>query len=257
MKEAVNGEEEVLEKIPVLSLMVNTISLSGCLGQIMEWGISHKPAYVCFANVHMLAEAHRDERFRQQVNKASLVLPDGMPIVMTIRKLNGKKIERIAGMDFLDLILPAAAEKKARVFLYGSTGKILEGVVKRIQSQYPDIQIAGTISPTFGEQNDIETNDHINQINESGAHIVLISLGCPKQEKWMAENSCKISAVLLGLGGAFPVYAGMRKRAPVWMQRFSLEWLYRLIQEPRRMFGRYFYTNSLFLYLLTKKIFRR
>ena len=104
---------------------------------------------------------------------------------------------------------------------------------------------------------DEEIKTHISRINESGAHFVLVALGCPKQEKWMAANYKDINAVLLGLGGAFPVVAGLQKRAPVWMQKIALEWLYRLIQEPGRLFKRYFYTNSYFMALLMKQLMSR
>jgi N-acetylglucosaminyldiphosphoundecaprenol N-acetyl-beta-D-mannosaminyltransferase len=255
--ETVYREETVNKKVPVFSLMVNTISVSASLARIMEWGINNKPAYVCFANVHMLAEAHRDETFRSQVNSANLVLPDGKPIAMSIKGFHGQKTERKAGMDFLPLVLSKADDKGARIFLYGSSLEIQEAMIKRIQLEYPYVQIAGNIVPSFEELSQSELMDHISQIKKSGAHIVLVSLGCPKQEKWMAENSHRIPAVLLGLGGAFPVFAEMRSRAPQWMQRYSLEWLYRLVQEPRRMFKRYLYTNTLFLYLLAKKIIHR
>ncbi len=256
-KEELLKEETVLKKVSVISLMINTISLKGSLQKIMNWGMSHTPSYVCFANVHMLAEAHQDEVFRAQVNKASLVLPDGKPIVLTIRGFHRKKLERKAGMDYLPLLLSELNAKGGRIFLYGSSVDIQDAMIRRIQREYPYVQIAGSISPAFDKACPLETENHIQQIKASGAHIVLVSLGCPKQEKWMAENSKKIPAVLLGLGGAFPVFAGMRKRAPEWMQKYSLEWLFRLMQEPRRMFVRYLYTNTLFLFLLAKKMIRR
>ena len=256
-KEEVHKEEVVLKRVPVISLMVNTISLSASLNKVMEWGMSHTPSYVCFANVHMVAEAHRDESFRAQVNGASLVLPDGKPIATAIRVSQRKKIERKAGMDFLPLTLRKADATGARVFLYGSSEEIQTAMIRRIQMEYPNVQVAGAIVPPFTKLSSSEIDDHINQIRASAAHIVMVSLGCPKQEKWMAENSERIPAVLLGVGGAFAVFAGLKKRAPRWMQKYSLEWLYRFIQEPRRMFGRYLYTNTLFLFLLAKKIIRR
>lgn len=256
-KVELHKEETALRKVPVISLMVNTISLSESLHKIMNWGLSHTPSYVCFANVHMLAEAHRDEVFRTQVNGASLVLPDGKPIVLAIRGMYKKQIERKAGMDYLPLILSELNARKGRLFLYGSSADVQDAMILRIQREYPSLQIAGRISPPFANVSTHETEDHIEQIKVSNAHVVLVSLGCPKQEKWMAENSKKIPAVLLGLGGAFPVFAGKRTRAPEWMQKYSLEWLFRFMQEPKRMFRRYLYTNTLFLFLLVKKMIRR
>lgn len=247
----------VASSVSLISLLISTISLDGSIRKILNWGMSHTPAFICFANVHMLVEAQKDEVFRAQVNKASLVLPDGKPIVQAIRGLYSIKLERKAGMDYLPFLLREVEEKKARIFLYGSSTEIQNAMIKRIQIEYPDVQMVGNISPPFVKSSPSEIEEHISQIKSSGANFVLVSLGCPKQEKWMADNSDKIPAVLLGLGGAFGVFAGVRRRAPLWMQKSSLEWLYRLIQEPRRMFARYLYTNTLFLFLLAKKIIRR
>src|SRR5206468_4540680 len=119
------------------------------------------------------------------------------------------------------------------------------------------VKIAGSISPPFGEISIAEQERYIDMINESGAQIVLVSLGCPKQEIWMATHYKKINAVLLGIGGAFMVTAGLQKRSPKWMQRTSLEWFYRLIQEPRRLFIRYWMTNFLFLWLISKELYKK
>lgn len=218
----------------------------------MDWGLNHTPSFVCFANVHMTIEAYNDPKFLEQLNQASLVLPDGKPIALACDLLHGVKQERISGMDFTPRILQAAHEAKATVFLYGSTNDVLDALQEKIATHYPQVQIGGSISPPFGKAMDPQLlSQHIEEMNASGAHIVMVALGCPKQEKWMAANSSRINAVLLGVGGAFPVMAGKQKRSPKWMQDWSLEWLYRLIQEPRRMFKRYLYTNTRFLWLLT------
>jgi N-acetylglucosaminyldiphosphoundecaprenol N-acetyl-beta-D-mannosaminyltransferase len=126
-----------------------------------------------------------------------------------------------------------------------------------VKNRYPKTIIAGAMSPPFRLLEEWELNEHISLINQSKPHFVFVSLGCPKQEKWMADNFKKINAVLLGVGAAFEIMAGMKKRAPKWMQDLSLEWLYRLIQEPRRLFKRYFVTNSFFIYLLIKAIYKK
>ena len=156
-------------------------------------------------------------------------------------------------MDFMPAILQKAHDLKASVFLYGSTTEVLKKIEERIRTDFPQAVFAGAISPPFRQLAEAEIQSHISQINGSGAHFVLVALGCPKQEKWMAKNYAAIDAVLLGLGGAFPVVAGVQKRAPVWMQKMALEWLFRLMQEPRRLFKRYLYTNLYFLWLLLKK----
>jgi len=245
------------EKFRIISLDIDHVSFRESLEQVMVWGLSHTPSYVCFANVHMTMEAHQDAGFKQNVNHASLVLADGKPVAVAGKLLYGKKQERIAGMDFMPAILDKANELKAKVFLYGSTQEVLDSLEQKIKSNYPGVVLAGSITPPFRPIAQEELAGHIDQINNSGANVVMVSLGCPKQEKWMSANSQKINAVLLGVGGAFAVTAGLQKRSPVWMQKLGLEWLHRLMQEPKRLFKRYFVTNTRFIFLLSKEIIKR
>ncbi len=245
------------DKFHIISLNVDHISFNESLEQVMRWGMSHTPAYVCFANVHMTIEAYRDAGFRQNIDHASLVLADGKPVAVAGRLLYGKKQERIAGMDFMPAVLEKANEHHAKIFLYGSTPEMLDALQQKINTDHKNVEVAGAIAPPFRALSAEEVSAHIEQINNSGAHLVLVSLGCPKQEKWMAANSQKINAVLLGVGGAFAVTAGLQKRSPAWMQRSGLEWLHRLGQEPGRLFKRYFVTNTSFIFLLSKELIKQ
>ncbi|HEY0680624.1 MAG TPA: WecB/TagA/CpsF family glycosyltransferase [Chitinophagaceae bacterium] len=245
------------EKFRIISLNIDHVTFNESLDKVMEWALDRTRAYVCFANVHMTMEAHQDPGFKENINMASLVLADGKPIAVAGRLLYGKKQERIAGMDFMPAILKKANQYKAKVFLYGSTQPVLDALEQKIRSDYRNVELAGAITPPFRNLSAGELNDHIDQINRSGANLVMVSLGCPKQEKWMSANSHRINAVLLGVGGAFAVTAGLQKRSPVWMQRLGLEWLHRLMQEPGRLFKRYFVTNTGFLFLLSKEIIKR
>lgn len=240
------------EKLNIISVPVHLLSFSNCLKIASGWAIERKPSYICFANAHMTIEAHRNIIFKQQISQADLVLADGKPLSMACKLLYHQSQERICGMDFLPCILKVAEEKRLSVFLYGSTDKVLKGVKNRIRRDFPKVNITGMISPPFFQLTKEELEKNIRQINTSGANLVLVSLGCPKQERWMAENSANINSVLLGIGGALPVFAGIQKRAPVWMQNLSLEWLYRVYQQPNLLFTRYIYTNSYFLWLLGK-----
>jgi N-acetylglucosaminyldiphosphoundecaprenol N-acetyl-beta-D-mannosaminyltransferase len=210
---------------------------------------------VCFANVHMTIEAHRDNQLAEQINSASMVLPDGVPLTKIIRLFYGEGQERIAGMDVMPDLIKVAARLALKVYFFGTTPEILEKVIARSKYDYPDLHIAGAFSPPFDRSLDDES--YIRDIRRSGANLVFVALGCPKQEKWMATHCHKIDAVLLGVGGAFPLYAGITKRAPLWLRNLSLEWLFRLAQEPRRLLGRYVTTNSLFLYLVVKTKLKR
>lgn len=242
----------MFEKLKIISLHINHLSFTESLEQVTEWALKKRASYICFANVHMTVEACKDSSFAENVNNADLVLADGKPIALACKILYHKPQERISGMDFTPRILQKAHEDKLSVFVYGSTREVHNALIEQINFKYPDIILAGFLSPPFRKLTDNEINNDVEKIKLSGAHIVLVALGCPKQEKWMAENSGKINAVLLGIGGALPVIAGIQKRAPRWMQNTALEWLYRLLQQPRRLFARYLYTNSYFMFLLTR-----
>jgi len=241
------------ERLKIISLQIDFISFADSLNQVMQLGLSHTQSYICFANAHMTIEAHNDKSFSNDVNNATLVLADGQSIVAGAKILHKKKQERIAGMDFMPALLHESNKKGASVFFYGSTSKVLASLQKKIEEIYPNIKIAGMISPPFRALSNEEIEKDIESINLVEPNFVFVSLGCPKQEKWMAANSAKINSVLLGVGGAFAVTAGLQKRSPLWMQRWGLEWLHRLMLEPRRMFKRYLYTNSYFVWLLMKK----
>jgi len=241
------------EKLRIISLGIHHLGFKESLDKVMDWAEKRQSAYVCFANVHMIIEAYKNKTFLAQVEKANLVLADGKPVATACKILYHKKQERIAGMDFMPKLLEIANEKKLSVFFYGSTPEVLDGLKQKINHRYPAVIHAGSISPSFGFIKEEEMVKHIEQINNSDAQIIFVSLGCPKQEKWMAVHSEKIKGILLGVGAAFPVMAGLQKRAPVWMQNLSLEWVYRLWQQPGRLLSRYFFTNLMFLYLLARE----
>ncbi|WP_024787498.1 WecB/TagA/CpsF family glycosyltransferase [Lebetimonas sp. JH369] len=212
-------------------------------------------SYVCVTNVHMLIEAYLDKKFKEVVDNADIVIPDGMPIAKAIKYIYGIDQDRIAGMDLMPDLIRECAKLKKKIFLYGSTREFLEKIEKKAKNKYPNIQIK-SYSPPFRKLNDNEKNNIIKMINDYNPDFVFVALGCPKQEKWMAEHKNKIKSCMIGFGGAFEVYAGVKKRAPNWMQKYSLEWLYRLIQDPKRLWKRYIYTNLIFLILISKQFFK-
>lgn len=205
-------------------------------------------AYVCCANVHMVVEAVRDPAFARAVNNANWVTGDGVPLLWALRAFYGLRQERITGLDVLPTLLTKAARADLPVLFYGSTPQLLERCAAFCALHHPTLRVAGMISPPFTALSPAEERSMIDTITESGAALVFVALGCPKQEKWMAAVSDRIPAVLLGIGGALPVTVGEQQRAPRWMQRAGLEWAFRLIQEPRRLMGRYATTNILFMY---------
>lgn len=237
----------------VISLDLSLIDYDKALENIDDLAKKHQAAYACFANVHMVIEAHKNGKFAEQVNQADFVFADGVPLRWALRWLYGIRQERVAGMDFMESIVARAHTHQMKIFLYGSTDEVLQAIEQRIAQEYSPTILAGSVSPPFRQLSEEEQNAFIEQINHSGANIVLVALGCPKQEAWMATHSHKIKAVCLGVGGAFPVFAKMQSRAPGFIQKYGLEWLYRLFQEPKRLWRRYLYTNSLFVYLLLKQ----
>lgn len=240
-----------MKKRRVVSLDLSTGPYQVFVEQIVLLGEQRTTSYVCVANVHMCIEVWQNPDFDSVVNNADIATPDGMPLAKSLKLLYGIDQERVAGMDLLPDLITEAEKRGLSLFFYGSTDEVLEKITARIGREHPGAKIAGAYSPPFRPLSDDEEQAIVKRINDSGANLVMVALGCPKQEMWMARHKGKINAVMVGVGGAFPVYAGTQDRAPQWMQQCSLEWLYRLYQEPRRLFKRYVVTNSLFLFLMT------
>lgn len=218
------------------------------IDDVLDAARQRQSAYVCCANVHMVVEAVRDPTFARAVNNATWVTGDGVPLLWSLRAFYGLRQERITGLDVLPTLLTEAARADLPVLFYGSTPQLLERCAAYCVAHHPALRVAGMISPPFTVLSAAEEQSMVEAITTSGAALVFVALGCPKQEKWMASVSHRIPAVLLGIGGALPVTVGEQKRAPRWMQRSGLEWFFRLIQEPRRLLGRYVTTNILFVY---------
>ena len=173
--------------------------------------------------------------------------PDGMPITWMLRHMGFPNQQRINGPDLMWNYCKMAEQLRQPIFMYGNTQPTLDRLVQKLHTSFPKLQIVGSYSPPFRTLTEKEDNNIINLINASGAKVVFVSLGCPKQELWMAQHRDKIQAVMVGVGAAFDYHAGTLKRAPLWMQQNGLEWLYRLYSEPRRLWKRYLVTNTIFM----------
>jgi N-acetylglucosaminyldiphosphoundecaprenol N-acetyl-beta-D-mannosaminyltransferase len=242
-----------VERRELLGIGLDVAPFSAFVERITALARDRQSAYVCLVNAHMTVEASRDPGFAAVVVGADLAAPDGMPLVGALRLLYGVVQERVAGVDLMAALLESAEREGVAVFFYGEAEPVLEAVVARARRDFPRLQLAGALSPPFRALSAAEQAQHAAQIEASGARLVLVALGCPKQERWMAGQKGSIRGVMVGLGGAFAVYAGLRSRAPAWMRRHSLEWLYRLLQEPGRLWRRYLMTNTLFLLLLSRQ----
>ena len=243
-----------MQKYRIIGIDISSGPYNKFTGKIVELAKTKTSSFVCVANVHMVMEAWKSLDFATVVNNADIVTPDGMPLVKSLNLLYGLDQERVAGMNLMPDLIAEAMVQRLSLFFYGSTDDTLDKITRRINCEHPEVKIAGAYSPPFRILSEEEERVVVEKINNSGANIVMVALGCPKQELWMARHKGKINAVMIGLGGAFPVYAGIQSRAPEWMQFQSLEWLYRLSQEPRRLFKRYLVTNPLFLVLLVWEV---
>ena len=238
----------------VIGFPVTALAFDVQLELMLRWASNRLSKVICVANVHMLMEGRTNPAMSSVLNKADLVTPDGMPLVWIINLVRGASQDRVAGMDILLSLCQQSPSCNTSLFFLGSEPQILQQMKKRLNLEFPDLCIAGMQSLPFRPLTREENDAIIQNINSSGAGIVLVSLGCPKQELWMAQHKDQIHAVMIGLGGVFPVYAGIHRWAPAWIRRMGLEWLFRLIQEPRRLWRRYRQTIPAFIYLAVQQV---
>ncbi len=244
--------------ISILGTPIDVLDWETAIVRINAWAEAHESRYVCICNVHSVVTTRHDPVFGQAVEEADMATPDGEPVAWMLRRFGVPRQRRINGPDLMWRYCAQAATKGESIYLYGGSPETLQILEQRLAKNFPGLQIAGTWSPPFRALTEDEDEGDVARINASGAGTVWVSLGCPKQEKWMAEHRGRIKAVMIGVGAAFDYHAGTTPRAPLWMQRSGLEWLYRLLSEPRRLWRRYLVTNTLFIFLATRQLlFRR
>lgn len=211
--------------------------------------------YICVSNVHTTVTAYENPDYLEVQNGAAFVLPDGKPLSMVSRKRGFSNAQRVAGPTLMGEMFQDAHENgtKLKHYFYGGSEETIQKLGERLREQYPGLEIAGLVSPPFRPLSKEEDEEAIRRINESGADILWVGLGAPKQENWMKAHEGQVNAVMLGVGAGFDFHAGTVKRAPLWMQKLCLEWLYRLFQDPKRLFKRYMKTNFKFLRLVRKE----
>lgn len=211
--------------------------------------------FICLSNVHTTVMSQKDEEYRNIQNSAFLALPDGSPLSLVQRLRGYRMAEQVAGPDLMAELWKATENTEISHYFYGSTPETIEALEKNLKKEYPGIKIAGMEAPPFRPLTEVEDAEAVARINQSGAAIVWVGLGAPKQEKWMYEHRGKVNALMLGVGAGFDFHAGTVKRAPAWMRKHYLEWLYRLIQDPKRLWKRYVQTNGKFLLISVKDAF--
>lgn len=238
-------------QIPICNIMgVNVAAIN------MDWLLDFTDRYIkdlsgdyiCVSNVHTTVMAFDDPEYLFVQNGGVLAIPDGGPLSSVGRKRGFKKMQRTAGPSYMGEIFALSVEKGYRHFFYGSTEETLQKLHKALEKNYPGIQIAGMYSPPFRPTTPKEDEDIIKMINEAKPDFVWVGLGAPKQEMWMNLHQGRVNGLMVGVGAGFDYFAGNIKRAPRWMQSRNLEWLYRLLQDPKRLFFRYLYSNSKFIW---------
>lgn len=204
--------------------------------------------YMCVSNVHTTVTAYEDPEYKKIQNGGVMAIPDGGPLSSVGRKRGAKGMERTTGPSYMGEIFKISAEKGYRHYFYGATEETLNTLREKLNEKYPGISIAGMYSPPFRSLTEEEDQKIIENINQAGADFVWIGLGAPKQERFMAAHQGKIKGFMVGVGAGFDYYAENISRAPQWMQKMNLEWFYRLIQDPKRLFKRYLITNTKFIW---------
>lgn len=256
-------ETKEKQTVNVFNIAVNATTMRDAISQLEKrTGISDLSGqYVCFLNVHTVVMAHDNSKYMQVMQESGIVYPDGMPIAKEVKKQFFKKRgkntnvypERVSGPDFLLEILAHSEKNNWTHFFYGASEETLAKIKIQLLEKYPNLQIKGMISPPYRELTEKEDAADIERIKEADADFIWIGLGAPKQESWMYVHREMFRGIMFGVGAAFDFMAGNVKRAPRWMQKCSLEWLYRLIQDPKRLWKRYFRTNLRFIWLKATK----
>ncbi len=235
-------------RVDVLGVHVSAIDIPRAVASIEEWIVSGARHYVCVTGAHGVIESQDDPRLLEIHNASGLTTPDGMPLVWAARRAGFDDTERVYGPDLVLALAEHGAERGWSVFYYGGAPGVAADFAQVLESRYPGLRAAGYYTPPFRPLNGDERREVIAQINDSGADIVLVGLSTPKQERWMAEMRPDLeAAALLGVGAAFDFHTGRARQAPPLLQRFGLEWLFRLVTEPRRLAKRYLVVVPRFL----------
>jgi N-acetylglucosaminyldiphosphoundecaprenol N-acetyl-beta-D-mannosaminyltransferase len=232
-----------------LGVGVSAVNMALTLDTIDAWIAASEQHHVCVTGVHGIMESQRDEMLRRIHNAAGLVTPDGMPLVWLSRLSGRRQVERVYGPDLMLACCARSESREYRHFFYGGGEGVPERLAEHLRRAFPRLQVVGTYSPPFRALSIEEDQELVGYINQTDPDIIWVGLSTPKQERWMYDHIGRVRApVLIGVGAAFDFHAGLKKQAPRWMQRSGLEWLFRLMTEPRRLWRRYLINNPAFVW---------
>ncbi|MDK0750903.1 WecB/TagA/CpsF family glycosyltransferase [Clostridium perfringens] len=234
-----------MKKCSILGVNIAVTNMDDTVNYIEENLNELKGNYICVSNVHTTVISYEDDEYKKIQNEGALALPDGGPLSYVSRKRGFKEAKRVTGPDLMGRIFSISEKKGYTHFFYGSTPEVLSELRINLKKKYPKLNIVGMYSPPFKKEVSIERETILNDFED--CDFLWVGLGAPKQEKWMNLHRGKVNSIMIGVGAGFDYYAERIQRAPKWMQDNNLEWLYRLIQDPRRLFKRYFVTNFKFI----------
>jgi N-acetylglucosaminyldiphosphoundecaprenol N-acetyl-beta-D-mannosaminyltransferase len=238
-------------------MRVNATSYEEATERIMIWARARESRYVSASSVNNVMEAHDSPEFKDVMEGADLVTPDGMPLVWGLRWLGARGARRVYGPRLTEHVLSAAEREAVPVGLYGGAPGVVARLQCALKSRWPRLLVGYAWSPPFRPLTEYEDASVVDDIRASGARILLIGLSTPKQERWMAAHRGRVPSVMLGVGAAFDFLAGVKPQAPAWLQDAGLEWLFRLATEPRRLFWRYLKHNPRFAALFAWQMLHR
>lgn len=241
-------ENEHIPTVNILGVDIAAIDMDWLLAFTEKYIRELSGDYICVSNVHTTVTAYEDEEYRAIQNGGILAIPDGGPLASVGRKRGSRMIQRTTGPSYMGEILKISEENNWKHFFYGSTQETLDKMKDGIERRFPSLEIVGMYSPPYRALTQEEDKAIVSMINDANPDFLWIGLGAPKQEKWMAEHQGKVKGLMVGVGAAFDYFAGNIKRAPGWMQKANLEWLYRLLQDPKRLYKRYYVTNTKFIW---------
>ncbi len=241
-------------RFPVVDVRISALTFDQALRLIDGWITHRERHYVNVCTTHTVLECHDAPELAALVNQAGMATPDGMPLVW-LGRLRGHPVERVYGPDLMLAVCERGQARGYRHFFYGGAEGVAETLAERLRARFPRLLVAGTYCPPFRPLTAAEEREVAAQINASGADIVWVGLGTPKQDYWVARFRPLLTApVLIAVGAAFDFHAGRVRQAPRWMQRAGLEWFFRLTQDPRRLWKRYLVGNPRFVYLVARQL---
>lgn len=251
---AAEGAVYETPRVDVLGVGISVTSPRDALARVAAWIDGRQARYVCVTGVHGVIESQSDPELMRIHNQSGLTIPDGMPMVWAGWYAGARELRLMRGTDFTLTVCEEAAARGWRVYFYGGGDGVAERLADRLGHRFPGLQVAGTHSPPFRSLTDAEADELVAEINRAEADVIFVGLSTPKQERWMAEYADRLqTGVLIGVGAAFDVHSGTKPEAPRWLRPIGLEWLYRLLREPRRLWRRYLLAVPRFTFTIMRR----